>query len=124
MLLLLPGRAAACAPPIPLLLYELLLCLHQVRPGSDLSHSLRLQLITRSPSAAHELPVLRAAPFALPCRYYLENQLSGPLTRIFEGIIDNPASLFSGEHTRTITVSLACHVTSVLSRRLCLHGYP
>jgi len=37
-------------------------------------------------------------------RYYLENQLSGPLTRIFEGIIDNPASLFSGEHTRTITV--------------------
>lgn len=36
-------------------------------------------------------------------RYYLENQLSGPLTRIFEGIIDNPASLFVGEHTRTIT---------------------
>jgi len=35
-------------------------------------------------------------------KYYLENQLSGPLTRIFEGIIDNPASLFSGEHTRTI----------------------
>lgn len=40
-------------------------------------------------------------------RYYLENQLSGPLTRIFEGIIDNPATLFSGEHTRTIAVSVA-----------------
>ena len=37
--------------------------------------------------------------------YYLENQLEKPLTRIFEGIIDNPkATLFSGEHTRTITV--------------------
>lgn len=55
-----------------------------------------------------QLPPLFFSPVPLRpfrCRYYLENQLSGPLTRIFEGIIENPASLFSGEHTRTITVS-------------------
>ena len=33
--------------------------------------------------------------------YYLTNQLSNPLTRIFEPIIPNPASLLSGDHTRT-----------------------
>ena len=38
-------------------------------------------------------------------RYYLDNQLKGPLTRLFEPIIDNPNSLFVGEHTRTIIVS-------------------
>lgn len=38
--------------------------------------------------------------------YYLEHQLSGPLTRLFEPIIKNPNSLFSGEHTRTIIVSV------------------
>ena len=37
-------------------------------------------------------------------RYYLENQLEKPLTRIFEGILDNPkAELFSGDHMRAIT---------------------
>merc|ERR1711924_56826 len=34
--------------------------------------------------------------------YYLHNQLSNPLTRIFEPIIENPAVLLSGDHTRSI----------------------
>ena len=32
--------------------------------------------------------------------YYLENQLSKPLTRIFEPIIEHTQHLFRGEHTR------------------------
>jgi len=35
-------------------------------------------------------------------QYYLDRQLSGPLTRIFEPIIDNPQALFKGAHTRSI----------------------
>ena len=35
--------------------------------------------------------------------YYLTNQLSNPLTRIFEPIIPNPQTLLSGDHTRTVT---------------------
>lgn len=34
--------------------------------------------------------------------YYLTNQLSNPLIRIFEPIISNPQSLLNGEHTRTV----------------------
>jgi DNA polymerase delta subunit 1 len=34
--------------------------------------------------------------------YYLTNQLSNPITRIFEPIISNPASLLSGDHTRIV----------------------
>lgn len=34
--------------------------------------------------------------------YYLTNQLSKPLTRIFEPIIPNPQSLLSGDHTRIV----------------------
>mmetsp|Transcript_16317 Transcript_16317/g.19295 ORF Transcript_16317/g.19295 Transcript_16317/m.19295 type:complete len:430 (-) Transcript_16317:322-1611(-) len=34
--------------------------------------------------------------------YYLQNQLKGPLTRIFEPIIGNPQTLFTGDHTRSI----------------------
>jgi DNA polymerase delta subunit 1 len=34
--------------------------------------------------------------------YYLTNQLSKPLTRIFEPIISNPGSLLAGDHTRTV----------------------
>jgi DNA polymerase delta subunit 1 len=34
--------------------------------------------------------------------YYLSNQLSNPLTRIFEPIISNPQSLLCGDHTRTV----------------------
>eukprot|EP00904_Undaria_pinnatifida_P011202 jgi/Undpi1/7211/HiC_scaffold_22.g09684.m1 len=34
--------------------------------------------------------------------YYLTNQLSKPLSRLFEPIIDNPAALLHGEHTRSI----------------------
>ena len=35
--------------------------------------------------------------------YYLSNQLSNPLTRIFEPIISNPKTLLSGDHTRTVS---------------------
>lgn len=35
-------------------------------------------------------------------KYYLENQLSKPLMRIFEPIMNNPQELLSGEHTRTV----------------------
>eukprot|EP00762_Andalucia_godoyi_P003127 ANDGO_01026.mRNA.1 DNA polymerase delta catalytic subunit len=38
-------------------------------------------------------------------QHYLEHQLSLPLTRIFEGIMSRPESLFSGEHTRAISIS-------------------
>jgi DNA polymerase delta subunit 1 len=41
----------------------------------------------------------------IDARYYLDNQLNGPLTRMFEPIIDNVGSLFTGDHTRTISVS-------------------
>jgi DNA polymerase delta subunit 1 len=34
--------------------------------------------------------------------YYLTNQLSNPITRIFEPIIGNPQSLLSGDHTRVV----------------------
>ena len=34
--------------------------------------------------------------------YYLTNQLSNPITRIFEPIIPNPSSLLSGDHTRIV----------------------
>jgi DNA polymerase delta subunit 1 len=34
--------------------------------------------------------------------YYLTNQLAKPLTRLFEPIIDNPATLLAGAHTRTV----------------------
>ena len=39
--------------------------------------------------------------------YYLENQLSNPLQRIFEPILGEAKTqqLFSGEHTRTISVA-------------------
>ena len=35
--------------------------------------------------------------------YYLTNQLSGPLTRLFEPIISNPQSLLTGSHTLNIS---------------------
>ena len=37
-------------------------------------------------------------------KYYLENQLSKPLLRIFEPIISNPDEILSGEHTRIVHV--------------------
>lgn len=40
----------------------------------------------------------------LDYKYYLENQLSGPLLRIFKPILKNPSSLITGEHTRSITI--------------------
>ncbi|BFZ54093.1 DNA-directed DNA polymerase delta [Savitreella phatthalungensis] len=42
----------------------------------------------------------------IDAKYYLENQLSKPLMRIFEPILGEKAStLLSGEHTRTISVA-------------------
>ena len=42
---------------------------------------------------------------SIDCKWYLTNQLSKPLTRIFEPIIDNvEKSLFQGEHTRKIFI--------------------
>ena len=38
-------------------------------------------------------------------KYYLENQLTNPLMRIFEPLVKNPDELFAGEHTRTVHVS-------------------
>jgi len=37
-------------------------------------------------------------------QYYLEHQLQLPLTRLFEPILENVASLFSGDHTRKIFI--------------------
>jgi len=37
--------------------------------------------------------------------YYLENQLSNPLMRIFEPILSNPNELLVGDHTRVVKVS-------------------
>ena len=37
-------------------------------------------------------------------RYYLDNQLSKPLQRIFEPILSNPNELLSGDHTRAVHV--------------------
>jgi hypothetical protein len=42
----------------------------------------------------HNLPI--------DTEYYLTNQLSNPLQRIFEPIIPNPQTLISGDHTRTV----------------------
>lgn len=42
----------------------------------------------------HNLPI--------DTEYYLTNQLSNPLMRIFEPIIPNPQTLITGDHTRTI----------------------
>jgi len=41
----------------------------------------------------------------LDTQYYLEHILEPPVTRIFEGIMDKPQSLFAGEHMRTIIVA-------------------
>lgn len=38
-------------------------------------------------------------------QYYLEHQLAGPLTRVFEAVLDDPeAELLRGEHTRNVAV--------------------
>ena len=38
-------------------------------------------------------------------QYYLEHQLAGPIERIFEGVLSDPRSLLSGEHTRHIILT-------------------
>lgn len=45
---------------------------------------------------------------SIDANYYLHNQLSKPLVRIFEPIIENTSSLFHGDHTRVISVRPAC----------------
>lgn len=41
---------------------------------------------------------------SVDANYYLHNQLSKPLVRIFEPIIENTSTLFHGDHTRVISV--------------------
>lgn len=48
-------------------------------------------------------------------KYYLENQLSKPLMRIFEPIVKNADEILSGEHTRTVHVS-APSITGAMSK--------
>jgi hypothetical protein len=48
----------------------------------------------------HNLPI--------DTEYYLTNQLSNPLQRIFEPIIPNPQTLISGDHTRTVRSLYCC----------------
>ena len=50
----------------------------------------------------HNLPI--------DTEYYLTNQLSNPLLRIFEAIVPNPQSIISGDHTRSI-----CRLTPSVS---------
>jgi len=40
----------------------------------------------------------------IDAQYYLEHQLSLPLTRLFEPIMENPQSLLTGDHTRKIYI--------------------
>lgn len=54
----------------------------------------------------HKLPI--------DTQYYLENQLSKPLMRIFEPILSNPKELLSGDHTRCVKVSSPA--TSAMSK--------
>ncbi len=48
-------------------------------------------------------------------KYYLTNQLEGPLERIFEPIIDNVSSLFTGDHTRTISKPTPTQKTGIMA---------
>ena len=48
-------------------------------------------------------------------RYYLDNQLKGPLERIFEPVMDNVASLFAGEHTRSISKPTPSAKTGIMA---------
>jgi len=41
---------------------------------------------------------------AIDAQYYLDHQLSLPIQRLFEGIIDSPESLIQGSHTRHIAI--------------------
>ena len=47
-------------------------------------------------------------------QYYLENQLSKPLMRIFEPILENSKELLAGDHTRAVKVSAPA--TSAMSK--------
>ena len=47
-------------------------------------------------------------------QYYLENQLSKPLLRIFEPLLKNPSELLVGDHTRTVSIKAAS--TGLLSK--------
>ncbi|KNH04195.1 DNA polymerase delta catalytic subunit [Perkinsela sp. CCAP 1560/4] len=41
---------------------------------------------------------------AIDAQYYLDHQLSLPIQRLFEGIIESPESLIQGSHTRHISI--------------------
>lgn len=45
----------------------------------------------------HNLPI--------DAQHYLEHHLENPLMRIFEPILKNPRELFTGEHTRSVTIT-------------------
>jgi DNA polymerase delta subunit 1 len=44
----------------------------------------------------------------LDANYYLENQLRGPITRIFEPLVPDIESIFRGEHTRHVVLTAPC----------------
>eukprot|EP00698_Gefionella_okellyi_P019960 TRINITY_DN6205_c0_g1_i1.p1 TRINITY_DN6205_c0_g1~~TRINITY_DN6205_c0_g1_i1.p1 ORF type:complete len:1093 (-),score=275.65 TRINITY_DN6205_c0_g1_i1:45-3323(-) len=45
----------------------------------------------------------------LDTQYYLEQQLQQPLFRLFEPLMEHPNSLFTGAHTRAVTVVKSTH---------------
>src|SRR5688572_31710875 len=49
----------------------------------------------------HPLHVLEHG-LAIDAQYYLENQLTKPLTRIFVALMPHPETLFRGDHTRVL----------------------
>lgn len=63
----------------------------------------------------------------LDTRYYLDNQLQGPLTRIFEPIVGegNLGQLFNGDHTRTIIKPTPTQKTGIMAfavkKQRCMH---
>lgn len=46
--------------------------------------------------------------------YYLEQQLSKPLQRLFEGVIPDPSSLLRGDHTRAVFKSTPSHKVGLM----------
>lgn len=56
----------------------------------------------------HNLPI--------DTKYYLENQLSKPLMRIFEPILKNPQELLCGDHTRTVHIAAPAAESAGLSK--------
>ncbi|EGG13498.1 DNA polymerase delta catalytic subunit [Cavenderia fasciculata] len=51
----------------------------------------------------------------LDTKYYCDHQLRGPLMRIFEPILANPESIFTGDHTRSVHIQSAPPTKSFFS---------